>query len=51
MTGRYMVIKDGREISNHNKKELAERSAIKNGGYVQYHVGKTEADNANKHNI
>ena len=43
MTGRYMVIKNGREVSDHNTWKAANVSQAKNGGYIQYHVGKTEA--------
>ena len=46
--GRYAVIKNNRIISNHNTKAAANKSQAKHGGYVQFHVGKTEARNAEK---
>jgi len=46
--GRYMVIKNGREVSNHNTKSAANKSVSKHGGRIQYHVGRTEAAAANK---
>ena len=41
--GRYVVIKNGQEISSHNTRANANKSQEKHGGYVQYFVGKTEA--------
>jgi len=46
--GRYMVLKNNREISNHNTKANAVKSRDKHGGYIQYHVGKTEAQAMNR---
>jgi hypothetical protein len=46
--GRFMVIKNGVEVSTHNTRAAANESMKKHGGYVQYFVGATEAREADR---
>jgi hypothetical protein len=40
---RFMVIKNGREISSHNLKSNAQKSQKLHGGYIEQVFSKTEA--------